>query len=48
LRINAHELAGADWYARGALRTAPEDEAFRLPRRDSIARRLLEDWLARP
>jgi len=48
LRINAHELAGADWYARGALRTASEDETFRLPRRDSIARRLLEDWLARP
>jgi hypothetical protein len=25
---------------------SPEDERFRLPRADSIARRLIEDWLA--
>jgi hypothetical protein len=24
---------------------SPENETFRLPRRDSIARRLMEDWL---
>jgi hypothetical protein len=25
----------------------PDDDEFRLPRRDSIARRLIEDWLGR-
>ena len=45
LRVNRHELAEADWYDRAALRASPEDERFRLPRRDSIARRLVEDWL---
>jgi NAD+ diphosphatase len=45
LRINAQELAAAAWYSRDDLRASPEDESFRLPRPDSIARRLIEDWL---
>jgi NAD+ diphosphatase len=28
------------------LTTHRDDDTFRLPRRDSIARRLIEDWLA--
>ena len=31
---------------RAELLASPEDESFRLPRRDSIARRLVEEWLA--
>ena len=46
LRIDEEELGGAAWFTREALRTSPENETFRLPRRDSIARRLIEDWLA--
>ncbi|MBX6321704.1 MAG: NAD(+) diphosphatase [Rhodospirillaceae bacterium] len=46
LRIQADELETARWYSRAELRRSPEDETFRLPRRDSIARRLIEDWLA--
>ncbi len=39
------EIESARWYSRAELRQSPENEIFRLPRRDSIARRLLEDWL---
>jgi NAD+ diphosphatase len=46
LEINEYELAAAAWYSRAELKASPEDESFRLPRRDSIARRLIEDWLA--
>ena len=46
LEINVQELAAAAWYTRAELKASPEDESFRLPRRDSIARRLIEDWLA--
>ncbi len=46
LRLAADELEAARWYKRAELRASPEDESFRLPRRDSIARRLVEDWLA--
>ncbi len=41
------ELDDAGWYSRADLRASPEDETFRLPRKDSIARRLIEDWLAK-
>ena len=34
------------WFTRADLRASPEDESFRLPRRDSIAWRLIEDWMA--
>ncbi len=45
LHVNLDELEGAEWYTAAALRASPEDERFRLPRRDSIARRLILDWL---
>ena len=40
------EIESAAWFTRDQLRASPEDETFKLPRRDSIARRLIEDWLA--
>ena len=46
LKLAADEIESARWYSRAELKASPEDEGFRLPRRDSIARRLLEDWLA--
>jgi NAD+ diphosphatase len=46
LSPHPEELETARWFSRAELRRSPEDETFRLPRRDSIARRLLEDWLA--
>ncbi|RMD63568.1 MAG: NAD(+) diphosphatase [Alphaproteobacteria bacterium] len=48
LAVHPHELAAAHWFTRAQLRASPEDERFRLPRRDSIARRLIEDWLNSP
>ncbi len=39
------ELESARWYTRAELEASPEDENFRLPRKDAIARRLLEAWL---
>jgi NAD+ diphosphatase len=45
LRPSLDELETARWYTRAEMRASPENEAFRLPRRDSIARRLVEDWL---
>jgi NAD+ diphosphatase len=46
LRIDRSEIDRAAWYNRAELRASPEDDNFRLPRRDSIARRLVEDWIA--
>jgi NAD+ diphosphatase len=46
LQLADDELETARWYTRAELRASPENERFRLPRRDSIARRLVEDWLA--
>ncbi len=46
LRVDVHELEHAMWFDRATLKASPENESFRLPRRDSIARRLIEDWLA--
>jgi NAD+ diphosphatase len=46
LRINRAEIESAGWFGREELLNSPEDERFRLPRADSIARRLIEDWLA--
>lgn len=45
LTIAHHEIESARWFTREELRHSPEDETFKLPRRDSIARRLIEDWL---
>ena len=47
LKLDREEIAEAGWYSRDQLLASPEDERFRLPRRDSIARRLVEDWLKR-
>jgi NAD+ diphosphatase len=45
LRLSTDELETARWYTRAEMLASPENETFRLPRRDSIARRLVEDWL---
>lgn len=45
LRIAAEELEQARWMTRQEILASPEDEVFRLPRRDSIARALLTEWL---
>jgi NAD+ diphosphatase len=44
-KLGPDELESAAWYTRDELRASPENETFKLPRRDSIARRLVEDWL---
>jgi NAD+ diphosphatase len=45
LAINTDELESGRWYHRDELLASPEDESFRLPRRDSISYRLIRDWL---
>jgi NAD+ diphosphatase len=46
IHVDPGELEDARWFERRALLAHQEDDdAFRLPRRDSIARRLIEDWL---
>ncbi|MEX0759902.1 MAG: NAD(+) diphosphatase, partial [Tistlia sp.] len=45
LRVHPEELEDARWFERDFLLASPENEAFRLPRPDSIARRLIVDWL---
>ncbi len=44
-RVDEHELESAQWYDRETLLASPEDETFKLPRRDSIARQLILSWL---
>jgi NAD+ diphosphatase len=43
--IDPHELQDARWFSRDELRDH-ERLGFALPRLDSIARRLIEDWMA--
>jgi NAD+ diphosphatase len=45
LNINTDELESGRWYSRAELLASPENETFRLPRRDSISYRLIRDWL---
>ncbi len=45
ITIDPAELQDARWFSRAEL-AAPDSAGFTLPRRDSIARRLIEDWLA--
>lgn len=40
------ELASADWRSRDELKAITPDSDLQLPRADSIARQLIEDWLA--
>jgi len=47
IEVDQKELEAARWYERSWLLAHKDDDDFRLPRRDSIARRLLEDWLGR-
>ena len=47
IRVDSHELEAA----RGSSALSPahqDDDHFRLPRKDSIARRLIEEWLKSP
>lgn len=46
IKLDERELESARWYTREEMINSPENESFRLPRRDSIARLLIEDWLA--
>jgi len=45
IRIDPEELEAAHWFTRAELRGTHDPDVFRLPRADSIARRLVEDWL---
>lgn len=45
ITIDPEELSDARWFSRDDLRRH-RDLGFQLPRADSIARRLIEDWLA--
>jgi NAD+ diphosphatase len=45
LNVNREELEDAAWFTRDDLLNSPENNSFRLPRKDSISRRLIEDWM---
>jgi NAD+ diphosphatase len=45
ITVDTSELEDARWFERDWLRSHTDDKTFRMPRRDSIARRLIEDWL---
>jgi NAD+ diphosphatase len=45
IRVDGLELEQARWVSRQFLLDHRDDEQFRMPRKDSIARRLIEDWL---
>lgn len=46
LNVDYNELEdGARWFTRDELRNSPEDDTLRLPRKDSIARRLVNEWI---
>ena len=46
IRIDNEEILEAGWYSRDFLKALTPDSPLRLPRPDSIARRLIEEWLA--
>lgn len=43
-KVNTDELESARWFTRAEIANCPENDTFRLPRRVSISRRLIEDW----
>jgi len=45
LIIAEDEIEDARWYSRGELLNSPENDEFRLPRHDSIARKLVNEWV---
>jgi NAD+ diphosphatase len=47
ITVDYGELEDAKWFERDWLLSHADDNSFRLPRLDSIARRLVEDWLHR-
>ncbi|HWD57707.1 MAG TPA: NAD(+) diphosphatase [Stellaceae bacterium] len=47
IAVDYSELEDAKWFERDWLLAHAEDNSFRLPRLDSIARQLVEDWLHR-
>jgi NAD+ diphosphatase len=46
LTIDEEELLSADWMSRDELKAITPESEIQLPRKDSIARRLIEEWLA--
>lgn len=48
LNIDANEIESAGWYTREQLLLPAEQRPVKLPRRLSVSRRLIEDWLAHP
>jgi NAD+ diphosphatase len=47
ITVDYGELEDAKWFERDWILQHADDNSFRLPRLDSIARRLVEDWLHR-
>jgi NAD+ diphosphatase len=45
IQIDGTELMDAGWFDRAHVRAQHDPEKFRIPRGDSIARRLIDDWL---
>jgi len=45
IAVDYGELEDARWFERQWIKDHVDDDSFRLPRRDSIARQLVEDWL---
>ena len=46
LKVDYNELeGGARWFTKEFLRHSPENDTFRLPRKDSISRRLMTEWI---
>ncbi|MCK6450416.1 MAG: NAD(+) diphosphatase [Alphaproteobacteria bacterium] len=43
--VNTDELESARWFTREEVLNCPMNDVFRLPRADSIARRLVEEWM---
>lgn len=43
--IDPEELETGAWFSRDFLRQSHDPQVFRLPRPDSIARRLIENWV---
>jgi NAD+ diphosphatase len=45
ITVDYGELEDARWFPRDWIASHADDDSFRLPRLDSIARRLIDDWL---